>query len=137
MSGLGQAMWRQARSDLAHARRSHAAGEHDWATFAAQQAAEKALKAALLMAGLAAPGTHDLVGLFDRLVRNGLATAKEQSGLRDALSALVQGWAVSSSPLPGEEIAPVDLVTASQAEAAIAHAEALLAAARHMGLDDE
>jgi HEPN domain-containing protein len=37
---------RQAERDLAHARRSAAAADHEWACFAAQQSAEKALKAA-------------------------------------------------------------------------------------------
>ena len=37
---------RQAERDVAHARRSATDGDHEWACFAAQQAAEKALKAA-------------------------------------------------------------------------------------------
>lgn len=36
---------RQAERDLEHARRSAQSGDHEWACFAAQQAAEKALKA--------------------------------------------------------------------------------------------
>jgi HEPN domain-containing protein len=36
---------RQAQRDLEHARRSQEAGDYEWACFAAQQAAEKALKA--------------------------------------------------------------------------------------------
>ena len=41
----------QAKDDLAAARSSQAAGHHEWACFQAQQAAEKALKAFLLMKG--------------------------------------------------------------------------------------
>lgn len=37
-------MW-QAERDLNHARNSRKAGDHEWACFAAQQAAEKGLKA--------------------------------------------------------------------------------------------
>ena len=38
--------FRQAEADLAHARHAIEDGDHDWACFAAQQAAEKAAKAA-------------------------------------------------------------------------------------------
>jgi HEPN domain-containing protein len=38
--------WEQARRDLAHAQHATADGDHEWSAFAAQQAAEKALKAA-------------------------------------------------------------------------------------------
>ncbi|CAN5691982.1 hypothetical protein BH23GEM3_BH23GEM3_05700 [soil metagenome] len=38
---------RQAERDMGHARRSGGMGDHEWACFAAQQAAEKALKALL------------------------------------------------------------------------------------------
>jgi HEPN domain-containing protein len=41
----------QARDDLAAARASKNAGHHEWACFQAQQAAEKALKAFLLLQG--------------------------------------------------------------------------------------
>ena len=37
--------FRQAEHDLQHARSARGAGDHDWACFAAQQAAEKAVKA--------------------------------------------------------------------------------------------
>lgn len=45
----------QARWDLKSAEDSRAAGNHEWACFQAQQAAEKALKAVLLAAGVARP----------------------------------------------------------------------------------
>ena len=41
----------QARDDLEAARGSRSAGHHEWACFQAQQAAEKALKAFLLLQG--------------------------------------------------------------------------------------
>ncbi|MFN3413433.1 MAG: HEPN domain-containing protein [Thermoanaerobaculum sp.] len=58
--------WRQAEADLAHAR--HAAGDEDyeWPAFAAQQAAEKALKALILVLGGEAWG-HSLLHLCRRL----------------------------------------------------------------------
>lgn len=47
---------RQARRDLDHAYRSLAAGDHEWACFAAHQAAEKAVKALLMARGIDAWG---------------------------------------------------------------------------------
>ena len=46
----------QAEHDLRHARRALDAGDHDWACFAAQQAAEKAVKALHLAHGQEAWG---------------------------------------------------------------------------------
>lgn len=40
--------WAQALKDLEHAKESHDAGRHDWACFAAQQAAEKGIKSLYL-----------------------------------------------------------------------------------------
>ena len=45
MSSRAVDWFAQAERDLAHARESQAAGRHEWACFAAQQAAEKAVKA--------------------------------------------------------------------------------------------
>ncbi len=39
--------WVQAQADLEHARKSLEAGDYEWACFAAQQAAEVAVKAVL------------------------------------------------------------------------------------------
>jgi HEPN domain-containing protein len=133
MSGLGQAMWRQAERDPAHAGRSVAGGDLEWATYAAQKAAEGALKAALLAAGRPAPAVHALERLFDALVGHGLAAEAERAALQPAMSSLTQGWAISRCPLAGIGIAPADLVTRGQAEAAIDHAEAVLAFARSRG----
>jgi HEPN domain-containing protein len=47
---------RQAKRDLAHARRSAAAGDYEWACFAAQQGAEKAVKAVYQRLGAVAWG---------------------------------------------------------------------------------
>jgi len=48
--------WVQAQSDLIHARHSHEAGDFDWACFAAQQGAEKAVKAVFQKWNLEARG---------------------------------------------------------------------------------
>jgi HEPN domain-containing protein len=56
----------QAKSDLQHARHSIAAGDHDWACFAAQQAAEKAVKALHTHRGAIAWG-HSVLDLLEAL----------------------------------------------------------------------
>lgn len=134
MSGLGEAMWRQAVSDVAHARRSLGAGDHDWAVFAAQQSAEKGLKAVLLAAGHPAPSVHPLTMLFDELVRHGLAEPGERAPRDPAMAALIQGWAMARCPLAGVDIAPTDLITREQAVAAIGHADAILGFCRSRGI---
>lgn len=53
----------QAQHDLEHARHAGEAGDHDWACFAAQQAAEKALQGVFLGLGGEAWG-HSLTRLF-------------------------------------------------------------------------
>ncbi len=58
--------FRQGEHDLDHARRSRAAGDHDWACFAAQQAAEQAVKALHLAHGQEAWG-HSVLRLLEAL----------------------------------------------------------------------
>lgn len=53
-----------ARADMAHARKSLELGDYSWACFAAQQAAEKALKALIMHALGEYPRGHDLVKLY-------------------------------------------------------------------------
>jgi HEPN domain-containing protein len=52
--------YRQAKHDLAVARFLVAHDQYDWSCLAAQQAAEKALKAACLAHGKSPPGIHEL-----------------------------------------------------------------------------
>lgn len=56
----------QARADLAHAERSLAMGDHAWACFAAQQAAEMAVKALHMRHGQIAWG-HSVASLLSAL----------------------------------------------------------------------
>ena len=60
--------FRQAERDLDHARRSAEAGDHEWACFAAQQSAEKALKALHQSRGGEGWG-HSVIRLLDQLSR--------------------------------------------------------------------
>ena len=56
--------WEQALLDLRHAKNSVEAGDHEWAAFAAHQAAEKALEAVLMKAG-GEPWGHLLTALAE------------------------------------------------------------------------
>jgi HEPN domain-containing protein len=136
MSGLGQAMWRQAVHDRAHADLSFTAGDYDWAVFAAQQSAEKGLKAVLLAAGRPSPPVHPLKTLFNDLVRHGLASETDRPALAGAMDELIQGWAVSRCPIAGVDIAPTDLISREQAEKMLAHADAILGFCRSRGIED-
>ena len=60
--------FRQAVHDLDHARSALAGGHHDWACFAAQQSAEKALKALVARLGGEAWG-HSLLTIVTELAR--------------------------------------------------------------------
>jgi HEPN domain-containing protein len=56
--------WEQAARDLGHAHHSVDAGDYEWASFAAHQAAEKALKSILMKAG-GEPWGHSLTTLAE------------------------------------------------------------------------
>jgi HEPN domain-containing protein len=66
MSGRAADWFRQAEADLRHARHALDDGDHEWACFAAQQAAEKAAKAAHAAIGQEAWG-HVVTELLDAL----------------------------------------------------------------------
>src|SRR5579859_3223063 len=65
----------QARGDLAHARLDVEHGFYDWASFSAQQAAEKAVKAVLNRLG-AEPWGHSVTDLLENLPSDARAPAE-------------------------------------------------------------
>ena len=132
MSKLAHAMWRQAMHDRAQADRLLEGEAFDWAALASQQAAEKALKAVLLMAGLRADATHNLGGMFDALVAEGIMDRSDRAALNDDLSFLTLAFGFARYPSAVTEQAPADLVTRTQAETAIAGADAIIAVARRV-----
>jgi HEPN domain-containing protein len=77
-------MWlKQAESDLRKARNDLATRDWDSAAFWSQQAAEKALKALLLEAGLVYRG-HDLLGMAELIERElGIQVDEIRSHLRE------------------------------------------------------
>ncbi|MCX7750016.1 MAG: HEPN domain-containing protein, partial [Candidatus Bipolaricaulota bacterium] len=56
----------QAERDLSHAREAQGVGHHEWACFAAHQAAEKAIQVLFQSLGADARG-HSVVGLLEEL----------------------------------------------------------------------
>ncbi len=112
---------RQAGADCAHARTSLSAGHHEWACFASQQAAEKALKAVYLHLGLEAWG-HTVSALLANLVER-VAVADE---LVDQAKALDKHYIPTRYPNGFDSGAPTDFYTAGESREAIRAAESII-----------
>ncbi|MEM3397545.1 MAG: HEPN domain-containing protein [Nitrososphaerota archaeon] len=69
-----------AEADLKHARKSLEINDHNWACFAAQQAAEKALEALIMHVVGEYPRGHDLVKLY-RMVKGYAEVKVDESKL--------------------------------------------------------
>ncbi len=113
---------RQAEADLALARHATGGGRHEWACFAAQQSAEKAVKAVHLSLGQEAWGhsvTELLQGLRARI-------ADLAPGLLDRARALDKLYVPTRYPNGLPAGAPADYFTRAEAERAIADAEVIL-----------
>lgn len=112
---------RQGRRDLEHARRSAADGDCEWACFAAQQGAEKALKAVFRRIGGEAWG-HSVTGLLNALPRS----VAFESDLATAAMDLDKHFIAARSPSSYPEGAPFEYYTRGEASRAIANAERLV-----------
>ena len=113
--------FRQGLHDLAHARNAADTGYHDWACFASQQAAEKALKALAGRLGGEAWG-HSLLTMV-----TGLATADpEILSLRETAIRLDRYYIPTRYPNGFDEGAPLDYFLESDSRAAIGHAEQVI-----------
>lgn len=113
--------FRQAESDLRHARNARDAGDFDWSAFAAHQAAEKAIKAVFQKLHLDAWG-HTL----SILLANVPAEAAPPAALMDRAKALDKHYIPTRYPNGFERGAPVDFYTRGDADRAIVDAEAIL-----------
>jgi HEPN domain-containing protein len=111
----------QAERDLAQARDSAAAGRHEWACFAAQQAAEKAAKALHLHLGQEAWG-HVVWQLLEELP----ASAQAPAELLDRARVLDAHYIPTRYPNGHPAGAPGAHYGALQSREAIAHAAAIL-----------
>lgn len=112
---------RQAEADLRHAHNALDDGDHEWACFAAQQAAEKALKAVIQARGGEAWG-HSVTVLVGALSER----IDVPEGLADVGRRLDKHYIPTRYPNGFDAGAPTDYYTAPEAEAAIEDADRIL-----------
>lgn len=128
MAGRAADWFRQAEADLEHARGAMRDGRHEWACFAAQQAAEKAVKAAHAALGQEAWG-HVVTELLDALRAQEPAI---DDVLLDRARALDKLYIPTRYPNGLAGGAPADFYTRPEAARAIDDAEAVLAVCRRV-----
>lgn len=114
--------WTQAKADLKHAVYALEGGHYEWACFAAQQAAEKGLKAVLEQRNRRALG-HVIVRLLSALQDEGIAVPAD---LVDAAKILDKLYIPTRYPNGLVEGAPTEFYTREEAERALRCAEAIL-----------
>lgn len=124
---------RQAQRDLEHAGRSLKDGDYEWACFAAQQSAEKAVKAVFIRANAIAWG-HSVSALLQRLPAPWVAPPE----LIDAARELDRHYIPARYPNAHPEGAPYEYYTRAAAARAVGHSrdilnfcEGVLAASSH------
>jgi HEPN domain-containing protein len=112
---------RQADADVHHARNALKAGDFEWSCFAAQQGAEKALKAVFVKLGMEAWG-HTLTALIGNLPKG---TGVPPALINDAKT-LDKHYIPTRYPNGFDSGAPRDFYTKEEAERAIQCAEEIL-----------
>jgi HEPN domain-containing protein len=112
----------QAKRDLSLARHATDDGFHEWACFAAQQAAEKAVKALYQRLGAEVRG-HSVVEMLEELPRD--KSAPEE--LFENAQVLDQYYIGPRYPNSVPKGMPGDFYTRGQAEDAIAYAQPIIA----------
>lgn len=121
MASRADDWFRQAERDLQHARRSLDDETFEWAAFAAQQAAEKAVKALFQHLGAEARG-HSVTQLLSGLPAPGSPPAE----LIELAKELERHYITPRYPNSYPEGAPMDFYTRTEASRAIAAAERIL-----------
>ena len=112
---------RQAEADLKHAQNATTAGDFDWACFAAQQAAEKALKAVILRLG-GEPWAHSVTVLSGNVAER----VTLPLGLLEAAKRLDKHYIPARYPNGFDSGAPTDFYTPDEARNAVADAQTFL-----------
>ncbi|MFO8240413.1 MAG: HEPN domain-containing protein [Dissulfuribacterales bacterium] len=112
---------RQAKRDLEHARRAADAGDWEWSCFAAQQAAEKAVKALYQSLGAAAWG-HSVTMLLTNLPE----THTPHEALVDQAKELDKHYIPTRYPNGFDSGAPMDYYTHAEAERSITNAHFII-----------
>ena len=105
---------RQAKRDLAHAQRSAEGGDYEWSCFAAQQSAEKAVKAVYQWLGAVAWG-HSVTMLLTSLPEAHRPTEE----LVERAKALDKHYMPARYPNGFEQGAPLDYFTLAEATRSI------------------
>lgn len=113
--------FRQAERDLAHARRARRDADHEWACFAAQQAAEKAVKALYQILGGEGRG-HAVTKLLEGLT----IKLEVPASMLDAARHLDRLYIPTRYPNGFEEGIPGDYYDGSEADRAIEDSHAIL-----------
>ena len=113
--------WNQAERDVRHAQHAVEDGDYEWSAFAAQQGAEKSLKALIMTRG-GEPWGHSLTELVEALPQDVAAP----SDLLEAASRLDKHDIPARYPNGFASGYPGKLYTRGEAEGAIADAEKVL-----------
>ena len=113
--------FRQSEADLRHARNALADGDFEWSCFAAQQAAEKAMKAVFLKSGMDAWG-HTLTALIGHMPQK----EKVSDSMVTCAKILDKHYIPTRYPNGFDSGAPTDFYTEEEAQKAIQCAEAII-----------
>lgn len=119
----------QAKRDLEHARKSIDLGDYEWACFAAQQAAEKAVKALHARLGQIAWG-HSVLGLMEQLPSN----IQVPIGLLEAAKILDNYYIPPRCPNAYPSGAPYRYYTEKEAKEAVIAAEEVIGFCERQGI---